>query len=109
MMMIALAVVALVCILQFPPGGASLILNIESYGAVAELRDAAANNTLAINRAFRAVSAGDTVMVPVGKTFWALGGIVVDGKDGVTLSLEGSLAALPDMKAWPFKETSFAV
>jgi hypothetical protein len=65
--------------------------------------DRAWNNTLAFNRAIHAVAAsrGDTVLVPDGKAFSVLGGVLATNLDHWTLDIAGSLHFVYDPTRWP--------
>eukprot|EP00048_Salpingoeca_helianthica_P021645 m.13509 g.13509 ORF g.13509 m.13509 type:complete len:525 (-) comp6198_c0_seq1:60-1634(-) len=77
------------------------ILNIEDFGAVAGSQAASTANTLSINKAFAAAHVGDTILVPSQREYWALGGITASNLSSITLQIDGTLRALPDLKAWP--------
>ena len=55
----------------------SSILNIENYGAIPTLNniDATRNNTNAINKALNESKPGDTILIPAGNEYFAIGGI----------------------------------
>lgn len=77
------------------------IIDITSHGAVPSVRSVYKSNTAAINAALAAATAGDTVLVPEGAEFYAMGGIGSDRLDGVTLRIDGTLHAVPDYQSWP--------
>ena len=84
----------------------SSILNIENYGAIPTLNniDAARNNTNAINKALNESKPGDTILIPAGNEYFAIGGISGYGLKNITISIQGQIRALPDIKHWPLQQ-----
>eukprot|EP00043_Microstomoeca_roanoka_P003609 m.44775 g.44775 ORF g.44775 m.44775 type:complete len:440 (+) comp12130_c0_seq1:309-1628(+) len=78
------------------------VINFQSIGAIAN------NNTLSVsvanshllNQTLASLKPGDTLLIP-NTTFWLMGGIYVSNMQHVVIQLDGTLAYLDDMKAWP--------
>jgi hypothetical protein len=62
-------------------------------------------NRRAFNFALETASSGDIVLVPEGKTFVMLGGVVANQKENITIDIAGSLSYLYDTKRWTKNET----
>lgn len=62
----------------------------------------AIENTKAFNAALIEARKGDTVLVPRGKRFSFIGGVIAHTKQSITIDLAGSLHFVPDRKAWPY-------
>ncbi len=86
--------------------GSSRTLNIADFGAVPNASDlgTATANSAAINAALGNLTAGDTLLVPAGKEFYALGGMSAANLTDVTIQLAGTLRALADFDHWPLNE-----
>lgn len=97
-------VVCLASAFSFLPFLHAAVLSIEDFGAVAAPAGASDANRDAINAAFVAAQDGDTVLVPAGKEYVALGGITITSKIGITFQIDGTLAAEPNWKIWPLDE-----
>lgn len=94
--MIRLQVAALLFATSF-----AAVLDVRDCGAVAGSLAHNITNAAAIKRCFVNATAGDTVLIPAGLTFHAVGGIAATKLKGVTLQIEGTLAAVPDFVNWP--------
>ena len=66
----------------------------------------ALNNTIAFNNALREAKPGDTVLVPDGKSFVFIGGILAQDKHLLTIDVAGSAHFLYDRKLWPFNTSA---
>ncbi|CAJ1374283.1 unnamed protein product [Effrenium voratum] len=77
------------------------VISIEDFGAVADEEAASASNAAAFNRALATAGSGDTVVVPAGKRYWVLGGVLGSGLFNVTVRLDGVLMAAADYEHWP--------
>lgn len=62
----------------------------------------AQNNTNSFNSALEEAKEGDTVLVPDGKSFTFLGGIVAKEKHGITIDIAGSTHFVHDLDSWPY-------
>jgi polygalacturonase len=80
-------------------------ISIEDVGAVAGLQSANVTNRDCISKALALAAAGDTVLIPSGKQFWALGGIHASNLHDVTLQIDGVLMAAADYDLWPTTTT----
>lgn len=85
---------------------AGRVVNIESMGAVPEQNSLAVCNAnkQVLATALASLTPGDTLLVPAGKTFWLMGGIVSQGLHDVTVRIDGTLKFSDDEKAWPRDE-----
>jgi len=79
----------------------AVVHDIRSYGAVAGTQSAYKTNQASVNKALAAAAVGDTVLVPAGLTFYAMGGMYVSGKQSLTFQLDGNLTSVADFQAWP--------
>jgi Glycosyl hydrolases family 28 len=61
----------------------------------------ARNNTMAFNRAIQYAQVHDTVLVPDGKSFVLIGGVLADSKHGVVFDFAGSVHFIHDTQHWP--------
>jgi polygalacturonase len=87
--------------LLLPALAQSMVLDIRDFGAVADSLLHNETNAVAITNCLTNATAGDTVLVPGGQTFHAIGGISAVGLNGVTIRIEGNLSAVPDFSHWP--------
>lgn len=58
----------------------------------------------AINRALSLAQPGDTILIPEGKTFYTVGGILGNKLSDLTIQFDGTLFATFDLKNWPKHE-----
>jgi polygalacturonase len=77
------------------------ILNILDFGAIPDSTQANTTNAASIMVALLKAQPGDTVLVPGGHTFHAIGGIGADSLHDVTVQIDGTLAGVPDFDRWP--------
>eukprot|EP01065_Artemidia_motanka_P026965 TRINITY_DN32203_c0_g1_i1.p1 TRINITY_DN32203_c0_g1~~TRINITY_DN32203_c0_g1_i1.p1 ORF type:complete len:473 (+),score=173.92 TRINITY_DN32203_c0_g1_i1:56-1420(+) len=84
------------------PAAAGRVLSVLDFGATTS-DTAGAVNRDALNMALGNATAGDTVHVPAG-TFHMLGGVSAAGLTNVTLLVDGRLAAVYDLDAWPIPD-----
>jgi polygalacturonase len=61
----------------------------------------AIKNAAAFTRAFHNVKPGDTVLVPDGKSFTLLGGVIAQNLNNFTLDIAGSIHFIHDPELWP--------
>ncbi|EGD82886.1 hypothetical protein PTSG_03517 [Salpingoeca rosetta] len=81
---------------------AAHVVDFAKVGGVANdksLSVAQANSKL-MNTTLASLAPGDTLLIP-NTTFWLMGGIYATGIRDVVIQIDGTLAYLDDMKAWP--------
>ena len=93
-----------------------LVAAVGAFGSVLDIRDCGAvpdslvhnvSNADAISRCFLNATAGDTVLVPAGFTFFTIGGIRAADLDGVTVTVDGNVSAVADFDLWPLDGTKY--
>jgi polygalacturonase len=83
------------------------VFDIRACGAVANSIEHNVTNAVAIKGCIANATAGDTVLVPAGQTFHAVGGISGTHVKGVTIRVDGILSAVADLDHWPLVNSKF--
>jgi hypothetical protein len=76
-------------------------IDVRDCGAVPNLLTHNLSNAAAISRRLSTAAGGGTVVIPAGLTFYTIGGIHVAQAKGLTLRIDGKLAAVADLGHWP--------
>jgi len=63
--------------------------------------DTAWHNGAALNATLSILAPNDVFVVPFGKVFYLMGGVIASGLEDVTLRFDGSLVFSDDIDAWP--------
>ena len=100
--MLAVIVVIMAALCALCIEGARVV-NFTTEGGVAGNKSVsvAEANTRLFNTTLRSLEPGDTLLFPANATFWMLGGVYAQGLRDATIQIDGTIAFLDNMQAWP--------